>query len=347
MSTHANYFYTETAEKFSFVKLPMELLRHPDLSVEAAVLYALMLDRMSLSVKNGWTDGLGRVYIMYTQAAAMKELKCGEDKIRQLYRSLEKAGLIERKRLGQGKPCIIYPLRFTQGTPASDGQFAPKSASKRTPENTGSALQNTPENVGSDPDFPQSQDPGKSVPNHTEYNQTNKSYNPPSIPPRAKAAHKRDDEELRSEFEFQIGCAELKARMTGTELKYLEQIVSLVTELKKYPRRTVRISGCSYPYQLVVERMSTLSQQDVAQAVKAVSQVSNINSPRLYLLSVLFNAAGASGSTGSTAQTAPHGKEHKGYAQPSAESIQRSAAFLDNLLASLNAAEGAAAGIPA
>jgi len=63
-----DYFYGQEAESFSFYRIPKMLFtdeRFAGLTCEAKVLYGLMLDRMSLSVRNGWLDEDGKVYIIF------------------------------------------------------------------------------------------------------------------------------------------------------------------------------------------------------------------------------------------------------------------------------------------
>lgn len=74
----------------------------------AKTLYGLMLDRMSLSLKNKWFDEEQRTYIYFAQQEAAEMLDCGEDKIRIVFKNLEEYGLIERRKQGQGKPSIIW-----------------------------------------------------------------------------------------------------------------------------------------------------------------------------------------------------------------------------------------------
>ena len=62
------YFYGCEAEQFAFYRIPKLLMtddRFRGISTDAKLLYGLMLDRMSLSLKNGWQDEQGRVYIYY------------------------------------------------------------------------------------------------------------------------------------------------------------------------------------------------------------------------------------------------------------------------------------------
>ena len=64
-----DYFYGQAGELFSFYRIPKALFQEPrfqSLSTDAKTLYGILLDRMSLSVKNGWLDEQGRVYIIYT-----------------------------------------------------------------------------------------------------------------------------------------------------------------------------------------------------------------------------------------------------------------------------------------
>ena len=63
-----DYFYGAEAEQFSFYRIPKVLFteeRFRSVSAEAKVLYGLLLDRMSLSCKNGWLDQAGRVYHLH------------------------------------------------------------------------------------------------------------------------------------------------------------------------------------------------------------------------------------------------------------------------------------------
>ena len=62
-----DYFYGQAGELFSFFRIPKALFqeqRFQSLSTDARTLYGILLDRMSLSVKNGWLDEQGRVYII-------------------------------------------------------------------------------------------------------------------------------------------------------------------------------------------------------------------------------------------------------------------------------------------
>lgn len=64
-----DYFYGQAGELFSFYRIPKALFQEPrfqNLSTDAKTLYGILLDRMSLSAKNGWLDEQGLVFIIFT-----------------------------------------------------------------------------------------------------------------------------------------------------------------------------------------------------------------------------------------------------------------------------------------
>lgn len=110
------YFYGAQAEQFSFYRIPKALFTEPnfrELSTDAKVLYGILLDRMSLSLKNQWLDAQNKVYIIFTVEEIMDALNCANQKATRLMVELEKqAGLIKRKRQGLGRPNLIYVKNF-------------------------------------------------------------------------------------------------------------------------------------------------------------------------------------------------------------------------------------------
>ena len=113
-----DYYRGVEAEQYSFYRIPKMLFTDTifqDLSCEAKVLYGLMLDRMSLSLKNHWMDEEERVYIIFTVNNICDLMNCGTQKAVRLLKELDVKtgiGLIEKKRLGLGKPNVIYVKNF-------------------------------------------------------------------------------------------------------------------------------------------------------------------------------------------------------------------------------------------
>ena len=111
-----DYFYGQAGKLFSFYRIPKALFqeqRFQNLSTDAKTLYGILLDRMSLSVKNEWFDKQGRVFIIFTIEDVKRALCCADNKATKLLRELEEFGLIERKRRGLGKPSLVYVKNFS------------------------------------------------------------------------------------------------------------------------------------------------------------------------------------------------------------------------------------------
>ena len=112
------YFYGKEADTFSFFKVPKLLFTDEyfkDLSIEAKVLYGLLLDRMSLSLKNEWFDADGKAYIYFSIEEIGELLGCGKNKAVKSLQELDTEtgiGLIEKCKKGQGKATRIYVKNF-------------------------------------------------------------------------------------------------------------------------------------------------------------------------------------------------------------------------------------------
>ena len=110
-----DYFYGTEAEQYTFYRIPKVLFTDPGfrrITADAKILYGLMLDRMGLSMRNGWLDEQERVFIYFTLEEAMDAMCCGHNKAVSLFTELDKVGLIERKKQGQGRPTKIYVKNF-------------------------------------------------------------------------------------------------------------------------------------------------------------------------------------------------------------------------------------------
>ena len=76
-----DYSYGQQSDLFTFYRVPKVLFtneRFWNISADAKMLYGILLDRMSLSAKNGWIDKNGRVYIIFTIDEAKMALNCAE-----------------------------------------------------------------------------------------------------------------------------------------------------------------------------------------------------------------------------------------------------------------------------
>ena len=230
-----DYFYGQSGEMFSYFRVPKILFRDikfKDLSTDAKTLYGILLDRMGLSVKNGWLDEQGRVYIIFPVQEVMDALGCADNKATKLFRELEKFGLIERKRRGLGKPNLIYVKNF------ADPRF-------RNREKNGSGAADSAQ-----------QETAKSRRNKTEWNKTEESEPDPF----SSDAEDEPDERTRLEAYFMQSLeVDLLLRACPDEEDTIHQIVNLLVDTCSSKRRMLRVAGDDKPAEVVRSRFMKLN----------------------------------------------------------------------------------------
>ena len=109
------YISEQNTSEFTFYRVPKALIddaRYRGISNDAKLLYALLLDRLSLSLRSGWQDEQGSAYLYYSVAAVREALDCCKEKACKLLRELEDTRLIERRPQGRGNPDRICLRRF-------------------------------------------------------------------------------------------------------------------------------------------------------------------------------------------------------------------------------------------
>ncbi len=188
------------------------------MSTDAKTLYGILLDRMSLSAKNGWLDEQGRVFIIFTIEDVKRALCCADNKATKLLRELEEFGLIERKRRGLGKPSLVYVKNFSAESSKSIFQ-------NRDFHDSG-GFKNA------------SQDPSKSRCNKTKENDTEMSETDPFYSEEADGMSKR--EQLEEYFSQSLEVDTL-LRLCPDDEDTIYQIVDLLVDTCATNRKTLRI----------------------------------------------------------------------------------------------------------
>ena len=225
-----DYFYGQSGELFSYFRIPKALFqdsRFRHLSTDARTLYGILLDRMSLSVKNGWMDKQGRVYIIYTVREVQESLCCAEHKAVKLFRELEQIDLIERKRRGLGRPSLIYVKDFTTGLSKTHNLNC-------TNGNSGVAqiaVQEQP----------------KTQANKTDKNKTEMNKPDP--------IHSGNIREQLEDYFYQVLEVELLLRLFPDDEDTICQIVDLLVDTCATKRRMLRIAGDDKPAEVVRSRL--------------------------------------------------------------------------------------------
>ena len=121
----------------SYVPLPRFLLQDEalrDISNDAKVLYALLLDRASISRQNGYVEPDGTIRLYFTLEQAQTKLHRSRQSVTRIFRELEYSGLIIRKKQGLGKPALItlnYPADAKLIQPREDGAISHNKSRKQ------------------------------------------------------------------------------------------------------------------------------------------------------------------------------------------------------------------------
>ncbi|MBT1048579.1 replication initiator protein A [Streptococcus macedonicus] len=122
----------------AFYQFPQWLLKeepYKNLGDKAKLMYMLLFDRRTLSIKNKWYDADGQIYMYFTNEQFMKELNCSEKTIIRAKKELSQIGLLKEVRQGINRPNRLY----INGTVESTGQDL-KKVQHGTVESTGQDL---------------------------------------------------------------------------------------------------------------------------------------------------------------------------------------------------------------
>ena len=263
------------AEQYAFFRIPKLLITEPyfrRLSTDAKLLYGLMLDRMSLSMRNGWMDDDGHVYIYFTLEEACEQLCCKTDKAVKLFAELDSAkgvGLIRRVKQGLGRPAKIYVLRFMgmEDEPDED-----------TPKPEPPSCRN--------PDFGKTEC-NKTDKNNTELSNTDSSIHPGAQPEEVIAEYRK---EIRENIEYD----HLRRQHPYDDI---DEIADLMLEVLCTQDSFMRIGGKQLYTALVKERFLKLDSSHIEYVLDCLREsTADIRNIKAYLLEMLFNAPATCGS---------------------------------------------------
>ena len=276
-----DYFYGAEAEQFSFYRIPKVLFteeRFKSISAEAKVLYGLLLDRMSLSAKNGWLDEKSRVYIIFTIEDIMASMGCANQKAGKLLYELESnSHLIERRRQGLGKPNLIYVKNFVL---PSESQFK-----KCENHDSGDVIITDQESLKSHTNNTEN--------NNTEYSDTD-SFLFTSFRENHDREPKRSEADQRDKYRNLI-MENISYETLLLDFPYdrdtLSEILELMVDVVCTTKSTVRISGDDKPTEVVKSQFLKLDSEHIRFVMDGLEEnTTRIRNMRQYLLATLYNA---------------------------------------------------------
>ena len=326
-----DYYYGIEAEQFSFYRVPRLLIkdeRFKELSSDAKLLYGLMLDRMSLSMKNGWFDDENRAYIHYTLDNIMEDLGCAKEKCVKVLAELDSKkgiGLIEKKRQGLGKPDIIYVKNFATLEEGGEPESQPKS-----PSNTDASTEVRKSNFkgfenqtsrsseielqevrkpnlqvfgnqtsrGSETELAEVREPNANY-NNTNYN--NQSHNDINYTNPINQSGSEDNpdridlmDDVNAYIELIKDNIEYEHHMKYDDWQnkaLYEELFEVICEVVCVKRTTIRIAGEDYPYELVKSKFLKLNSGHLEYVIGCMHDTNTkITNIKAYMVTALYNA---------------------------------------------------------
>ena len=101
----------------AFYQFPQWLLKeepYKNLGDKAKLMYMLLFDRRTLSIKNKWYDDDGQIYMYFTNEQFMKELNCANGSVVKAKKELAQVGLLKETRQGMNKPNRLYITGYSK-----------------------------------------------------------------------------------------------------------------------------------------------------------------------------------------------------------------------------------------
>ena len=296
-----DYFTPGEAEQYAFYRVPKLLItgeQFKTLSMEAKLLYGILLDRVSLSLRNGWVDEQNHVYIIYTIEQIMQEMNCSNKKAVTMLAELEKkVALIEKKRQGLGKPNLIYVKNFfTANQPDCEyeqQEIIPivDNSEKEAPEMSNVHPQKCKNDTSGSVEATfaeMSEVHGiKTNINNTDFSDTNPIS---SYPQMGNDAMRASYTAYRNYF---MNHLEMDALLSDkpSDRDMADGIIDILVETCCTTKPTVWVSGTEIPTEVVRGKLMKLSMEHIQYVIHCFNEnTTKVRNIRQYLLAALYNA---------------------------------------------------------
>lgn len=236
--------------------------RYKQLTIEAILLYAYMLDRLKLSIENGWKDSDGKVFIYFSLESIMDLLKCSKGKAISTLKELDEKhgiGLIEKKRSGYGKCSRIYVKEIFELSVSENEKTREKNEEDLEVTNK---KHEKSKNKMSRSSKIEPIEVKKINPNNTNKSNTNKSN--------TKSNHifrKDMEEKITIEQQIRTNIDYDSLLLTHREdVEQIDEIVNLISEiLVKGDKRKIYIAGDMLDCEYVKERFRELNNKHIVE----------------------------------------------------------------------------------
>lgn len=300
-----------------FIRFPLTLLANPqykEMSLEAKFIYSLLLNRLTLSQKNGWVNEDNEVYLIYTREDAAALLNISYKKAIAAFKELIGHGLLYEQRQGRGYPNLLFVLKAelndTDAEEFSENyDKTPEETEPETPEKADgmqicqngtsrpvkTAVQDLPKShiktcqndSSRTADTAHQELPNRhptkidNINNQNSYMENSQSVRPAHVPDSDGPADESDMEALEEIYER----CEMPIFKPNIQTMFQNAIERL------YYSDTLKIGNARLPRAKVRSYLHLLDSEALITALDSMKQnEERIKNPTAYLMSVLFNA---------------------------------------------------------
>lgn len=297
----------------SFVAFPKKLFqpKFDEVSIEAKMLYSILLDRVSLSIKNNLIDTLGRAYIIFKQSELARLFGCAEKKIQKLFKELESLQLVERKKQGCNLPDLIFVKKIDDDglTTEQTGNTNNDETDSKSTEKTGepkrfSGCKATRQNgipgqaKKTSPGQVKMTDLNKTEHTNTDLNETRSINQDTELPKNIAILNKQkrlmDLESAQAKVKSQIDYDALYVNIDNNDDRFiLDTVVKVMSDVFSWHDGKISINKYPTGYTQLREKFSKLNMFHIEYVMECVANrkgLAAIKNIKSYLATALFNA---------------------------------------------------------
>ena len=263
-----------------YYQIPQELFfneRYKDkLNSDSKILYAFLLDRLTLSIKNKWINENGEVYLIFTRQEVQEKLNLSDKTVSKAFRQLTDTQLIYEKRQGLGKPNLLFVGKIQHQNNLAEPEELRFQSRKNYDSGEGEITIQEPENL-------------RAI--NTNNNNTN------IIKTNSILSHLEKviyiDEMSRKDYEelFKANIEYDKLVQEPKNAKLIEDIKNIVVETLISKKEYINIAKERKPIEVVKAQLLKLKSYHIQYVIASFEENrSEIRNKIAYLLTTLYNA---------------------------------------------------------
>ncbi len=257
------YKSNETLEN-RYYQIPQELFENSlykdKLNSDSKILYAFIIDRLTLSQKNNWIDSENNIYLIFTRQEVQDKLGLSEKTVIKAFKQLAETKLIFEKRQGLGKPNLIYVGKIQHEEIAEQENLQLqncKNYSSRGVKNTVQELENL-----------QGINPNNIKPNI---------INTESINPNNDNEHEL--QKIKDKCKLNEFAKE--------EITILEDVIDSL-----YYKDTLKVGSVIVNHYKILDKLKLIVKENLIQLLNILNNIPNIQNAKNYLMICLYNNLG-------------------------------------------------------